>query len=191
MSCCGGHLGFPIGIKTDLVKDIPMIIHLQFGFSQFISFREEDLWKFSQSEHITGPGSHVEYPTGTKNSNFVEDHPRNISAKFGSNWPSVFGEDEIQVKFDLLRYVTFLISELCRGCHGRVRMVVFSSPEPKVQVNYCHHLTSVVCKLFTFQASSPKTKCHISQQIKFDLYFIYISKNSVTILIKSYLQNLS
>ena len=25
-----------------------------------------------------------------------------------------------------------------------------------VQVNYCHHLASVVCKLFTFQASSPK-----------------------------------
>jgi hypothetical protein len=24
------------------------------------------------------------------------------------------------------------------------------------QVNYCHHLPSVVCKLFTFQASSPK-----------------------------------
>jgi hypothetical protein len=35
-----------------LVKDIPMIIHVQFGFSQFISFREEDLWNFSQSEHI-------------------------------------------------------------------------------------------------------------------------------------------
>ena len=32
----------------------------------------------------------------------------------------------------------------------------FSSPGPKVQVNYCHHLASVVCKLFTFQASSPK-----------------------------------
>ena len=34
-------------------------------------------------------------------------------------------------------------------------------PGPKVQVNYCHHLASVVClsvvcKLFTFQASSPK-----------------------------------
>jgi hypothetical protein len=27
-----------------LVKDIPMIIPLQFGFSQFVSFREEDLW---------------------------------------------------------------------------------------------------------------------------------------------------
>ena len=39
-----GHLGFPIGIKnSNLVKDIPMIIPLQFGFSQFISFREEDL----------------------------------------------------------------------------------------------------------------------------------------------------
>ena len=34
----------------------------------------------------------------------------------------------------------------------------FSSHGPKVQVhvNYCHHLASIVCKLFTFQASSPK-----------------------------------
>jgi hypothetical protein len=31
--------------------------------------------------------------TGTKNSNFVEDHPRNIPAKFGSNWPSGFREE--------------------------------------------------------------------------------------------------
>ena len=99
MSCGGGHLGFPIGIKnSNLVKDIPMIIHLQFGFSQFISFREEDLWNFSQSQHIIGPGSHVEYPTGTKNSNFVEDHPRNIPAKFGSNWPSGFWEEAWNVK---------------------------------------------------------------------------------------------
>ena len=35
-------------------------------------------------------------------------------------------------------------------------IALFSSPGPKVQVNYCHHLASVVCKLFTFQASSPK-----------------------------------
>ena len=34
---------------------------------------------------------------------------------------------------------------------------IFSSPGPKVHVNYCHHLASVVCKLFTFQASSPKS----------------------------------
>jgi hypothetical protein len=99
MSCDGGHLGFPIGIKNiNLVKDIPMIIPLQFGFNQFIIFREEDLWNFSQSEHIIGPGSHDEYPTGTKNSNFVEDHPRNIPAKFGSNCPSGFGEEAWNVK---------------------------------------------------------------------------------------------
>jgi hypothetical protein len=42
--------------------------------------------------------SHVEYLTGTKNSNFVEDHPRNIPAKFGSNWPSGFGEEAWNVK---------------------------------------------------------------------------------------------
>ena len=36
---------------------------------------------------------YVEYPTGTKNSNFVEDHPRNIPAKFDSNCPSGFGEE--------------------------------------------------------------------------------------------------
>ena len=99
MSCGGGHLGFPIGITSkNLVKDIPMIFRLQFELSQFISFREEDLWNFSQSEHIIGPGSHVEYPTGTKNRNFVEDHPRNNPAKFGSNWPSGFGEDSWNVK---------------------------------------------------------------------------------------------
>ena len=40
---------------------------------------------------------------------------------------------------------------LCQFC-------IFSSPGhgPKVQVNYCHQLASVVHKLFTFQASSPK-----------------------------------
>jgi hypothetical protein len=94
MSCDGGHLGFPIGIKnSNLVKDI----HLQFEFSQFSSFRE-DLWNFSQSEHIIGPGSHIEYPTGTKNSNFVEDYPRNIPAKLSSNRPSGFGEEAWNVK---------------------------------------------------------------------------------------------
>ena len=79
--------------NRNLIKDIPMIIYLQFGFSQFISFREEDLWNFSQSEHIIGHGSHIKYPTGEKNRNFVEDHPRNIPAKFGSNCPSGFGEE--------------------------------------------------------------------------------------------------
>jgi hypothetical protein len=44
MSCGGGHLGFPIGTKKrNFVENLPMIMPLQFGFSQFISFREEDL----------------------------------------------------------------------------------------------------------------------------------------------------
>jgi ascorbate-specific PTS system EIIC-type component UlaA len=37
-------LNFPSVWKNrNFVEDIPMIINLQFGFSQFISFREEDL----------------------------------------------------------------------------------------------------------------------------------------------------
>jgi hypothetical protein len=42
MSCGGGHLGFPISIKNSkLVKDLPMIIHGQFGFNCPSGFREE------------------------------------------------------------------------------------------------------------------------------------------------------
>ena len=37
-----------------------------------------------------------------------------------------------------------------------IRSFIFSSPGPKIHGNYCHHLASVVCKFFTFQASSPK-----------------------------------
>jgi hypothetical protein len=34
MSCIGGHLGFPIGIKNrNFVQDLPMIIPGQFGFN--------------------------------------------------------------------------------------------------------------------------------------------------------------
>jgi hypothetical protein len=34
MSCSGGHLGFPIGIKNrKFVEDLPMIIPGQFGFN--------------------------------------------------------------------------------------------------------------------------------------------------------------
>jgi hypothetical protein len=39
---CGGHLGFPIGIKNiHLVEDLPMIIPGQFGFNCPSGFREE------------------------------------------------------------------------------------------------------------------------------------------------------
>jgi hypothetical protein len=45
---------------------------------------------FSSFFSSPDPKGHV---TGTKNSTFVEDHPRNIPAKFGSNWHSGIGEE--------------------------------------------------------------------------------------------------
>jgi hypothetical protein len=42
MSCGGGHLGFPIGIKNrNFVEDLPMIIPGEFGFNYPSGFREE------------------------------------------------------------------------------------------------------------------------------------------------------
>ena len=45
MSCGGGHLGFPTGIKNRyFVEDLPMIIPGQFGFNCPSGFREEAFW---------------------------------------------------------------------------------------------------------------------------------------------------
>ena len=45
MSCGGGHLGFPTGIKNRIfVEDLPMIIPGQFGFNCPSGFREESFW---------------------------------------------------------------------------------------------------------------------------------------------------
>jgi hypothetical protein len=42
MSCGGGHLGFPIGIKNrNFVEYLPMIIPGQFGFNFPGGFKEE------------------------------------------------------------------------------------------------------------------------------------------------------
>ena len=75
---------------------------------------------------MIGPGSHVEYPTGTKNRKPVEDHPRKIPAKFGSNWPSGFGE-------------VLNVKSLQTTDDGRQVMAIVhldqSSPGPLVQVN--------------------------------------------------------
>jgi hypothetical protein len=50
MSCGGGHLGFPISIKNiKFVEDLPMTIHVQFGFNNICSFWEEGIWTFSYS----------------------------------------------------------------------------------------------------------------------------------------------
>ena len=55
---------------------------------------------------------------------------------------------------------------------------VFSSPGPKVQVNYCHHLASFVCKLFTFQASSPKPLGQLEPNLA-GMFLGWSSTNSV------------
>jgi hypothetical protein len=42
MSCGGGHLGFPIGIKNrNFVEDLPMIIPGQIDLNFSSGFREE------------------------------------------------------------------------------------------------------------------------------------------------------
>jgi hypothetical protein len=42
MTCGGGHLGYPIGIKNrNFVADLQMIIPGQFGFNCPSGFREE------------------------------------------------------------------------------------------------------------------------------------------------------
>jgi hypothetical protein len=44
MSCGGGHLGFPIGIKNmKFVENLPMIIPGQFSFNCPSGFREKAL----------------------------------------------------------------------------------------------------------------------------------------------------
>ena len=44
------------------------------------------------------PGSHVGFQISTKNTNLVEDHPMNISGKFGWNLFSGFREEDLNVK---------------------------------------------------------------------------------------------
>jgi hypothetical protein len=97
----GSHVEYPTGTKN---RNFPfnlqgggggrglwflVLVHLlpSLGVRRLLKFQP------IRAYYIIGPGSHVEYPTGTKNRNFVEDHPRNILAKFGSNCPSVFGEE--------------------------------------------------------------------------------------------------
>jgi hypothetical protein len=39
-----------------------------------VVYDKEDFQGFNPSEHVIGPGSHVEFPIYTKNKNLVEDH---------------------------------------------------------------------------------------------------------------------
>jgi hypothetical protein len=44
------------------------------------------------------PDSHVGFQINAKNTNLVEDHPMNISGKFGSNLFNGFREEDLNVK---------------------------------------------------------------------------------------------
>ena len=73
-----------------------MIIPAKSQFNWFGGFWQEDFQGFNQSEHVIGPGSHVEFPIYTKNTNLVEDHPMNIYGKFGWNLFSSFREERVK-----------------------------------------------------------------------------------------------
>ena len=77
-------------------------------------------------------------------------HSETVNA--GTYQLSVTLRDKLSVRNGKL--LTLIVREMIR-VRGKL-LTLISSPGPKVQVNYCHHLASVVCKLFTFQASSPK-----------------------------------
>jgi hypothetical protein len=66
MSCSGSHLGIPINTKnTKFVKDLPMI-DAQFRFNQCNSFREENIFVFSDANTMTCGGSHLGFLIGIK-----------------------------------------------------------------------------------------------------------------------------
>jgi hypothetical protein len=110
----------------------------------------EDLWNFSQSEHIIGSGSHIEYPTGTKNSNFVEDHPRSIPAKFLVA--------NCYYRINLYMFHLFYrhdITEILLKHHkpttcSIIPLLVHLDQRSMWTIAITWHPSSVVCKLFTY-----------------------------------------
>jgi hypothetical protein len=101
MSCGGGHLGFPIGIKNiKFVEDLPMIIpaklymnvhwtvlynlkvfcsdmKFKMAATAGLSLTLDHMGKMFQN----ASSLHIE----TKNLKIVEDHPMNIHVQFGFN----------------------------------------------------------------------------------------------------------
>ena len=70
----------------------------KFGSIWPSSFREEDFVNISQSETRIALGSHICWPNGMKQSNFIEDLTKMLPAKFGLIWTRSFrGEDFFKV----------------------------------------------------------------------------------------------
>jgi hypothetical protein len=90
MSCSGGHLGFPIGIKnTHLVED--------HGKNVSKRFFSETTWviqtKLPRNDHWKVLYKVCVFYADRKKQNFVEDLPMIIPGQFGFNCPSGFREE--------------------------------------------------------------------------------------------------
>jgi hypothetical protein len=97
----------PIGKRfTILAQDHPTIIPAKSQFNWLGGFWQEDFLNFSQWEHIMDPGSHVGFQISTKNTHLVEDHPMNISGKFG--WNLFSGFREIIIGWSCTKFVNCL-----------------------------------------------------------------------------------
>jgi hypothetical protein len=55
-------------------------------------------FKFQPMRTHMDPGSHAGFQISTKNTNLAENHPMNISGKFGSILFSGFREEDLNVK---------------------------------------------------------------------------------------------
>jgi hypothetical protein len=109
MSCAGGHLGFPIGISeiTNMIKaKLYMHVHWMVLYKPYV-FCSDMKFKMAATAGlsltliwscvniITCGGSHLGFPIGIKNRNFVEDLPMIIPGQFGFNCPSGFREEAL------------------------------------------------------------------------------------------------
>jgi hypothetical protein len=74
-----------------MVEDHPLIVLIQ--SAKLFQWR---FFNIGQSKYIIESGSHVESRIGLKNTNFVEDNPRNIPVKVGYTWFSGFRNEHVK-----------------------------------------------------------------------------------------------
>lgn len=82
MSCNDGHLRFPTEKKNQTQK-----FYSEHSYQITIPSHERKTFlKLPQIREHIGASSHVGFPNERKIKQNVEDYPRNISTKFGSQW---------------------------------------------------------------------------------------------------------
>ena len=74
-----------------MVEDHPLIILIKSA-----KLFQRRFFNIGQSKYIIESGSHVESRIVPKNTNFVEDNPRNIPVKFGFIWFSGFRNEHVK-----------------------------------------------------------------------------------------------